>query len=112
MLVCTILQIGDELIADDDNKQQLLNCMIQVCQPKDWQISLLEDRLTKRQLAISSSYSQKRLGNVLKGWLQLIMHICIIYNIHKWMYIDIKIWSTVPTSNTGVQADYLAIAPG
>ena len=55
---------GDELIADNDDKQQqLLNYMIQVCRPKDWQISLLEDRLAKRQLAISSSHSQKRLDS-------------------------------------------------
>ena len=62
--------IGDELIADDDDKQQLLNYMIQVCRPRDWQISLLEDKLNERQLAISSSpryYSQKRLDNVLSG---------------------------------------------
>ena len=62
--------IGDELIADDDDKQQLLNYMIQVCRPKDWQISLLEDRLTRKQLAFSSSpryYSQKRLDSVLNG---------------------------------------------
>ena len=57
-------------MADDDDKQQLLNYMIQVCRPRDWQISLLEDRLVKKQLAISSSsryYSQKRLDNVLNG---------------------------------------------
>ena len=61
---------GDELIADDDDKQQqLLNYMIQICRPKDWQISLLEDRLAKRQLAISSSRCQKRLDSVLKGGL-------------------------------------------
>ena len=58
---------GDELIADDDDKQQLLNYVIQVCRPKDWQILLLEDRIAKRQLAISSSPSQKRLDDVLKG---------------------------------------------
>ena len=58
---------GDELIADDDDKQQLLNYMIQVCRPKDWQILLLEDRIAKRQLSISSSPSQKRLDDVLKG---------------------------------------------
>ena len=57
---------GDELIAEDDDKQQLLNYMIQVCRPKDWQISLLEDRLA-RQLAISGSSSQKRLDRVLNG---------------------------------------------
>ena len=58
------------LIADNDDKQQLMNYMIHICRPKDWQISLLEDRLTKRQFAISSSsgyYSQKRLDNVLNG---------------------------------------------
>ena len=62
--------IGDELIADDDDKQRLLNYMIQICRPKDWQISLLEDRLAKKQLAFSSSpryYSQKRVDNVLNG---------------------------------------------
>ena len=62
---------GDELIADDDDKQQqLLNYVIQICRPKDWQISLLEDRLAKKQLAFSSSpryYSQKRVDNVLNG---------------------------------------------
>ena len=67
MYVCIFT--GNELIADDDDKQQLLNYVIQVCRPKDWQISLLEDRLAKRQLAISSSHSQKRLDNVLKGGL-------------------------------------------
>ena len=56
-------------MADDDDKQQLLNCMIQVCRPRDWQISLLEDRLTESQLAFSSSSSQRRLYNVLKGGL-------------------------------------------
>ena len=66
-----IIHIGDKLIADDDDKQQLLNYMIQVCRPKDWQISLLEDRITERQLAISSSHSQKKLDNVLKGGIQL-----------------------------------------
>ena len=68
--VCMCIFIGDELIADDDDKQQLLNYMIQVCRPRDWQISLLKDRLKERQLAISSSprcYSQKRLDNVLSG---------------------------------------------
>ena len=67
---CICIFIGDELMADDDDKQQLLDYMIQVCRPKDWQISLIEDRLTKRQLAISSSpryYCQKRLDSVLKG---------------------------------------------
>ena len=57
-----------ELIADDDDKQQLLNYMIQVCRPKDWQISLLEDRLAKGQLA-SSRYH--RLDNVLEGQLNV-----------------------------------------
>ena len=59
-------------MAADDDKQQLLNYMIQVCRPRDWQISLLEDRLAKKQLAISSSSSshgQKRLDSVLKGGL-------------------------------------------
>ena len=61
---------GDELLADDDdNQQQLLNYMIQICRPKDWQISLLEDKLAKRQLAISSSHWQKSLDSVLKGGL-------------------------------------------
>ena len=65
---------GDELIADDDDKQQVLNHMIQVCRPRDWQISLLEDRLAKGQLAIFSSsgyYSQKRVDNVLNGRLNV-----------------------------------------
>ena len=66
-----VLFIDDELIADDDDKQQLLNYMIQVCRPKDWQISLLEDRLAKRQLTSSQYHSQKRLDNVLKGELNV-----------------------------------------
>ena len=69
-MTCMCIFTGDELMADDDEKQQLLNFMIQVCRPKDWQISLLLDRLADIQLAISSSsryYSQKRLDNVLKG---------------------------------------------
>ena len=53
---------GDELIADDDDKQQqLLNYMIQVCRPKDWQISLLEDRLTKKQLVQAQHLSDEML---------------------------------------------------
>ena len=98
-------------MADDDDKQQLLDYMIQVCRPKDWQISLIEDRLTKRQLAISSSpryYCQKRLDSVLKGRLMALFS----YIIHKCTYLVVKSWSTVSTSNTVVQADYLAIAPG
>ena len=66
MHVYVCIFIGDELIAEDDDKKQLLNYMIQVCRPKDWQISLLEDRLA-RQLAISSFSSQKRLDSVLNG---------------------------------------------
>ena len=64
-----IIFTGDELMTEDDDKQQLLNYVIQVCRPKDWQISLLEDRLAKRQLTISSSHSQKRLDSVVKGGL-------------------------------------------
>ena len=72
--VCMCIFTGDELIADDDDKQQVLNHMIQVCRPRDWQISLLEDRLAKGQLAIFSSsryYSQKRVDNVLNGRLNV-----------------------------------------
>ena len=66
MYVYACIFTGDELIAEDDDKKQLLDYMIQVCRPKDWQISLLEDRLA-RQLAISSFSSQKRLNSVLNG---------------------------------------------
>ena len=61
------IHIDDELIANDDDKQKLLNHVIQVCRPKDWQISLLEDRLTESQLAIPKYIDQKRLANILKG---------------------------------------------
>ena len=70
--VCVYSYLGDKLIADDDDKQQqLLNYVIQVCRPKDWQISLLEDRLAKRQPASFRYHSQKRLDNVLKGGLDV-----------------------------------------
>ena len=47
------------MAADDAKQQQLLNYVIQVCRPSDWQISLLEDRLAKKQLVQAQQLSDE-----------------------------------------------------